>query len=60
MIINLGKLTDEQREFAAKYHYLVENFLKFRHLDRDEYYNAIILGYLRAVRKYFLRPELQI
>ena len=60
MIINLGKLTDEQREFAAENHYLVENFLKFRHLDRVEYYDVIIFGFIRAVRKYFMRPELQI
>ncbi|MCL2773370.1 MAG: hypothetical protein FWD71_08460 [Oscillospiraceae bacterium] len=60
MIINLGKLTEEQREFAAKYHYLVENFLKFRRLDRDEYYDIIIFGFIRAVRKYFIHQELQI
>ena len=51
MITHLGKLPDEQREFAAQNHYLVENFLKYRCLDRNEYYDAIIFGYLRAVRK---------
>ena len=59
MIITLGRLTKEQQEFAAENHYLVENFLKFRNLNANEYYDVIIFGFLRAVRNYFMRPELQ-
>jgi RNA polymerase sigma-70 factor (ECF subfamily) len=59
MVINIEKLSNEQREFAAENHYLVENFLKFRHLDRSEYYGIVAMGYIRAVRNYFNRTDLQ-
>jgi len=59
MIIPFGKLTKEQQQFANDYHYLVENFLKFRHLKHDEYYDVVVFGFLRAVHKYFTRSELK-
>jgi RNA polymerase sigma-70 factor (ECF subfamily) len=60
MIKNNIKLTNEQEEFAAANHHIVEDFLKYRHLNENEYYDVIIFGYLRAVINYFNRPELQI
>ena len=42
-------LTDKQREFAASQHYVVEEFLKSRHLPEDEYYDIVVFPYLEAV-----------
>jgi RNA polymerase sigma-70 factor (ECF subfamily) len=52
-------LTLEQQRFAEDNHNLVYSFLRFKRLSHDEYYDVIIFGYLRAVRKYFERPELR-
>lgn len=57
-IVQLTELTKDEKEFAAENHHIVENFLKYRHLNRDEYYEVVIFGYLRAVKKYFMRSEL--
>ena len=59
MIISVGKLTKKQQRFAADHHYLVDNFLKFRHLTYGEYYDIIVSGFLRAIRNYFSCPELK-
>ena len=60
MIIHMDKLTNEQQKFASDNHYLVENFLKFRRLNRDEYYDIAAIGYMRAVGNYFRRSDLRI
>lgn len=45
-------LTPEQRDYAAKHHGLVYKFLNNNHLPEDEFYDVVIFGYLRAVRRY--------
>ena len=52
------KLTDEQQRFASENHYIVENFLKYRKLNWDKYYDVVIFGYIRAVKNYFMRQDL--
>jgi len=52
-------MTREQQDFAACNHKLVYKFLNEKHLCEDEYYDIVIFGYLRAVQKYFQRPELR-
>ena len=59
MIIHMDKLTNEQQKFASDHHYLVDTFLKARHLKKDEYYGIAALGFIRAVKKYFLRTDLR-
>ena len=59
MIISVDKLTKEQQKFAADHHYLINNFLRARNLKKDEYYDIVVFGFLRAVRKYFRRTELK-
>ena len=49
----------EQKLFAAENHGLVYKFLKENHLPEDEFYDAIIFGYLRAVRRYFTEETLR-
>ncbi len=52
-------LTKEQREFAAKWHNLIYVFLREKGLPRDDYYDIVVFGYLRAAKRYFTDPVLQ-
>ena len=52
-------LTPEQGTFAAENHRLVLKFLNENHLPEDEYYDVVIFGYLRAVRRYFTEVGLR-
>lgn len=54
----MKKLTYEECEFATKNHSLVTKFLKGKHL-KDEYYDIIIFGYLKAVTVYVNNIDLQ-
>ena len=36
------KLTEKQRQFAADNHYVLENFLRYRGLPMDEFYDVQI------------------
>lgn len=52
-------LTPEQQVFAAEHHDLVFDFLQKNGLAQDTYYDVVIFGYLRAVRRYFTEPRLR-
>lgn len=52
-------LTPEQRLFAADNHDLVYAFLRERNLPENEYYDIVIFGFLRAVRRYFTEAALR-
>lgn len=52
-------LTPEQRMFATDHHDLVYNFLRENGLPENDYYDVVIFGYLHAVRRYFIHPELR-
>lgn len=52
-------LTDEQRDYATEHHALVYKFLKDNHLSMDEFYDVIIFGYLRAVKRYLTESALR-
>lgn len=45
-------LTEREQNFAEKYHGEVYKFLKYKKLDIDEYYDVVIMGYLKAVKDY--------
>lgn len=51
-------LTDEERVFAEESINVVYRFLSYYKLDRREYYDIVIFGYLKAVRLYCEREEL--
>lgn len=55
---NMHPLTKAQSDFAAKNYELVFSFLSERKLDVDEYHDAVIMHYLRAVQSYDEHPEL--
>lgn len=46
-------LTLEQKIFATQNHDLVYKFLQENFLSVNDYYDIVIFGYLRAVRRYF-------
>lgn len=52
-------LNKEQREFATKWHNLIYVFLREKGLPREDYYDIVVFGYLRAVKRYFTEPMLQ-
>lgn len=54
----LAPLTEEERQFAEKYHPEIYRYLKSRRLDPEEWYDVVILRYLLSVKKWFQRPEL--
>lgn len=46
------KLTEKQRQFAADNHYVLENFLRYRGMPMDEFYDVVIFRFLKAVQQY--------
>jgi len=52
-------LTPEQRDFAERHHNLVYTFLHRNRLPEDEFYDVVIFGYLRAVRRHMMEPRLR-
>ena len=52
----LRPMTPEEREFAEQYHDLVIDFLRYKCLPMDDFYDIVIFGYLSAVQQYFRNP----
>ena len=52
-------LTPEQVCFAAKNHRLIYKYLKKRQLSKEEYYDIVVFGYLKAVQDYFCKEDMQ-
>ena len=52
-------LTQEEICFAADNHRLIYRYLSKKHLPKDEYYDIAVFGYLKAVKDYFSRENLQ-
>ena len=49
-------MTQEERDFAEQHHDLVIDFLHYKRLSMDEFYDVVIFGYLSAVQQYFRNP----
>lgn len=49
-------MTQEERDFAGQRHDLVIDFLRYRCLPIDDFYDVVIFGYLSAVQQYFRNP----
>ena len=52
----LRPMTQEERDFAEQHHNLVIDFLRYRRLPMDDFYDIVIFGYLSAVQQYFRNP----
>ena len=52
----LRPMTQEERDFAEQRYDLVIDFLRYRRLPMDEFYDVVIFGYLSAVQQYIRNP----
>lgn len=53
------RLTERQRKFAEEHHKVLEDFLKYRGLPMDEFYDVVVFRFLRAVKQYDEREDLR-
>lgn len=51
-------LTPEEQRFAAEHCKLADQFISIHHLQYDEWYGIIVMGYLNAVQLWFVRKDL--
>lgn len=54
----LTPLTEEEKQFAAENHWVVEWFFVISGYDLQEYYDVAAIGYLKAVKSWCSREEL--
>lgn len=54
----LNLLTEKERQFATENHYMIEDFLRYHKLPKNEWYDVVVFRYLLAVQNWFRRPEL--
>ncbi len=52
----LRLMNNRERKFAEQNHDLVLEFLRHKHLSKEDYYDVIIFGYLTAVQQYLRNP----
>lgn len=52
-------LTEAEAEFAAEHYSIIHHYLRMTGLPENDFYDVVVFGYLRAVRKYLARPELR-
>ncbi len=53
-------LSNEEQKFAEIHHNIVLGFLKKKELSYEDWYDVVVFGYLRAVKKWFARQDLHI
>lgn len=46
------KLTERQKRFAEENHKVLEDFLRYRGLPQEEFYDVVVFRFLRAVKQY--------
>ena len=54
-----ARLTERQREFAEANYKVLEDFLKYRNLPMDEFYDVVVFRFLWAVKQYDEREDLK-
>lgn len=52
-------LTEAEAEFAAEHYSIIHHYLRMTGLPENDFYDVVVFGYLRAVRKYLARSELR-
>lgn len=53
------KLNERQRLFAEEHHRILTDFLKYKNLPMDEFYDVVVFGFLKAVQLYDKRRDLK-
>lgn len=52
-------LTEAEAKFAAEHYSEIHRYLRMAGLPENDFYDVVVFGYLRTVRKYLARPELR-
>lgn len=52
-------LTEAERQFSEQWHDIIYKFLNEKRLPESEYYDVVVLAYIRAVKKYLNIEQLQ-
>lgn len=52
-------LTEAESSFATEHYPVIHRYLQMTGLPENDFYDVVVFGYLRAVRKYLARPELR-
>lgn len=55
----LEPLTEIEKAVAEQYHECVYMFLRMNHYPIEEFYDIVIIGFLKGIQKYCRTPELQ-
>lgn len=55
---NIQPLTEQEKKHAEKWHQIIYTFLNQKSLPDDMYYDVAVFGYIKAVKKWFARPDL--
>jgi len=53
------KLTPAQSDFAAEHYHLIDEFLRIKGYPSDDFFDVVVFGFLRAVRRYTEREDLR-
>lgn len=53
----MSPLTAEEQKMAEDYYYLVDEFLRRKRLDPNEYFDVVIFGYLQAIQRECRSPN---
>lgn len=56
----LTPLDDQEQIFARENHKLLIDYIKHNNLELREFYDVCVFGYLKAVKRWFSRPELHV
>lgn len=52
--------TDIEKELAESCHYIVYQFLKSKGYPIEDYYNIVVMGYLKGIQKYYRSEDIDI
>lgn len=52
-------LSEEEREFATRFHNLIYSYLRDRNLNQEEFYDIVAFGFIRAVANFHDRADLR-
>lgn len=56
--VQLTPLIETERLYAQENHYIVMDYLKRAGLDPDDWYDIVCIGFIQAVKKWFVREDL--
>ena len=52
-------LTQAQSDFATEHYHLIDKFLRIKGYPSDDFFDVVVFGFLRAVRRYSEREDLR-